>query len=369
MMETYLTSQRCTVPQRSPAQNSFWEYGTYQTALLELNAPELFLYNGSNAIPPTLTSDSDVTKLFASVDAVLAAKPAGIKPFFSDKAVGDPASVGIPFLIRNWTLTTGSTKYATAASQQLDYLLNDVDRTDNGAISQRTNVVQVWADFMTMAPPFIAYYGAITNNYATLLEGYTQLADYHDILFDSSAGMMQHILLGTSSIDTGHWGTGNGWACHGMLRVLRTIQLSNYANSLKSQQSDLLGWVSTILTNVWKHQQSSGALLNYIDGSTSSSSVFPDASGTALLAAATFRLASLVYGTSNAPTVNIAAAEKARVWVVQQVGADGWLKNGTMVDPYNWHQSGSRSPEAHSFVLMLTAAYRDWQSATKGYYN
>lgn len=69
-----------------------WEVGTHQTALLELNAPTVFLYNGSQTIPPFLTSDTLVSDVFASVDKVLAAKPSGILPFFSDKAIGDPAS-------------------------------------------------------------------------------------------------------------------------------------------------------------------------------------------------------------------------------------------------------------------------------------
>lgn len=345
-----------------------WEVGTYQTALLELNAPELFLYNGSNTIPPTLSSDSDVTDIWNSVDKVIKQRPGGsVLPFFSDKAVGDPASVGIAVLIRNWTLSSPSTKYSGPATDQLDYLLNEVGRASNGAISQRAPpaAVQVWADFMTMAPPFISYYGAITKNKAYVLEGYTQLSAYRDILFDNDVGLMHHILLGSESVqDEGHWGTGNGWAVTGMLRVLRIIQLSDYAAEFQSEQNDLVQWASGILNNVWKFQQSSGAILNYIDASPSST--FEDASSTALLAAATFRLASITFGTSNAPSVNVAAAAQARAWVISQLGSDGWLKG--VVNPYDWHEEGSRSPEGQSFVIMLQAAYRDWYAATKGYY-
>lgn len=96
------------------------------------------------------------------------------------------------------------------------------------------------------------------------------------------------------------------------------------------------------------------------------SDTFEDASGTALLAACTFRLASLVFGTNNAPSVNVIAAAKARAWVISKIDADGWLNN--VVDPYDWHRQGSHSPEGQSFVLMLQAAYRDWRQDTKGYY-
>lgn len=39
---------------------------------------------------------------------------------------------------------------------------------------------------------------------------------------------------------------GNGWAAAGMLRVLGTIQHSQYANSMKSEQKDLANWVKEI---------------------------------------------------------------------------------------------------------------------------
>ena len=104
--------------------------------------------------------------------------------------------------------------------------------------------------------------------------------------------------------------------------------------------------------------------MNYID--KHSWDTFEDASGTALLAACTFRLASIVFGTYNPPYVNVVAAEKAREWMVSQVGSNGWLNN--VVDPYDWHQPGGKSPEGQSFVLMLHAAYRDWFYVTKGFY-
>lgn len=215
-------------------------------------------------------------------------------------------------------------------------------------------------------------------------EGYNQLSYYRDILYDWDANLLKHILLGNGGQDEKHWGTGNGWFVNGALRVVRIIQLSNFAANLQSEQNDLIQWSADvshskkltyeqladigclqILNSVWNNQQSSGAILNYIDSPRSSSS-FPDASSTALLAASTFRLAALTFGSSSAPSVNVAAASAARAWVISQVGDDGWL--GSVVNPYNWHEEGSKSPEGQSFVLMLEAAYRDWSRTTGGYY-
>jgi len=81
-----------SAPDNSTVTTVSWEVGTFQTALLELNAPEMFLYKPSNSFPPVLTSNSVVSDVFASIDAVLTHQPWGALPLFADKAVGDPAS-------------------------------------------------------------------------------------------------------------------------------------------------------------------------------------------------------------------------------------------------------------------------------------
>jgi hypothetical protein len=40
---------------------------------------------------------------------------------------------------------------------------------------------------------------------------------------------------------------------------------------------------------------------------------------------------------------------------------DGWLT--PVVDPSLFGQSGSKSPEAQAFVLMMEASYQDWAQA------
>jgi rhamnogalacturonyl hydrolase YesR len=136
-----------------------------------------------------------------------------------------------------------------------------------------------------------------------------------------------------------------------MLRVLRIIQSSSFAQELQNEQVDIINWIASLLNNVWQYQQPDGYLLNYMDQQPSST--FIDASGTALLAAATFRLATIAPGQAN--TV---AAEKARSWIAANIGKDGWLTH--VVNPLNWHVAGSHSPEGQAFVLMLDAAYQNY---------
>jgi rhamnogalacturonyl hydrolase YesR len=139
-----------------------------------------------------------------------------------------------------------------AASEQLRYLVKVAPRARNGAISHRVDQVQLWSDFLYMAPPFIAYYGALQCNWL-LQEAYEQVKLYRDILFDAEAGLWRHIMLGKGE-DPTHWGTGNGWAVAGMLRVLETVKQSCAADSMRSQQTDLVRWVSKTLDGVWKYQ-------------------------------------------------------------------------------------------------------------------
>ena len=165
--------------------------------------------------------------------------------------------IGVSVLLRNWTLTNHKdTRFAKAASQQLDYLLHVAPRAPNGAISQRENQVQLWSDFIYMAPPFIAYYGALqggTVGQGLLQIAYDQVRLYREVLFDADVGLWRHIALGNGT-DPTHWATGNAWAAAGALRVLATIQQSCAAASMTSQQLDLRQWVQETLDGVWRFQ-------------------------------------------------------------------------------------------------------------------
>jgi rhamnogalacturonyl hydrolase YesR len=116
--------------------------------------------------------------------------------------------------------------------------------------------VQLWSDFIYMAPPFIAYYGALecgSRGKSLLQTAYEQVKLYREVLFDQDVGLWRHIALG-HGIDPTHWATGNAWAAAGMLRVLATIQRSSAVESMKLQQLDLVCWVQETLNGVWKHQ-------------------------------------------------------------------------------------------------------------------
>jgi rhamnogalacturonyl hydrolase YesR len=160
-------------------------------------------------------------------------------------------------LLRNWTLHDDQgASFSTAAEQQLDFLLHVAPRAPNGAISHREDQVQLWADFIYMAPPFIAYYGALKGGsagLALLQMAYDQVRSYREVLFDADVNLWRHIALGEGT-DPTHWATGNAWAAAGILRVLATIHQSGAANWMSSQQDDLVNWVREILDGAWQFQ-------------------------------------------------------------------------------------------------------------------
>lgn len=336
-----------------------WEIGAAVEALTELEWPSLGVFGGRVPPPSKLNKTNNAEDVIAIAGQVVNAKTPGALPLIDgDGAVGDPASIGNAVLLANWTRTNASdTRFADAAKDQLDFLLNVAPRSAAGAISQRESEVQLWADFVYMAPPFIAYYGALQGGAegTKLLQlAYDQCRLYRDVLFDADKSLWRHIELGSSS-DDHLWGTGNAWAAAGMLRVLETIRKSDLEDQFYDQQLNLTIWIGEILTGAWKYQKENGTLYNYIDEEDS----FADTASTALLAASTYRLA-MISGVS----AYISAADRAFELIDKSVDEDGWLQN--TVDPLSFSTpsvSGTHSPEGQSFVLLLQAAYRDYYAS------
>ncbi|KDR83455.1 hypothetical protein GALMADRAFT_274901 [Galerina marginata CBS 339.88] len=330
-----------------------WELGTAAEALLELSWPSLSVFNSTAFPPPTRLKTSalpiDVLNI---ANKTVSEKPSGSLALVPDQgSAADPASIGVAVLLANWTRTSVSNHdYANAASDQLKYLLNFAPRSPDGAISHRADEVQLWADFVYMVPPFIAYYGSLQGGVdgRTLLQAaYDQCRLYRDALRDDS-GLWRHITLGSFE-DKTHWATGNAWAAAGMLRVLSTLNHTSEGQKFSGQQANLTQWIDEILEASWSHQSANGTLLNVIDDPTS----FSDTSSTALLASVTYRMAIFKNDTSL-----ISPANRA-LHLIKNSLQDGWLQN--TVDPVTFHgplPSGKHSPEGQAFVLLLQAAWQ-----------
>ncbi|CAE6446778.1 unnamed protein product [Rhizoctonia solani] len=339
-----------------------WELGTATQSLFEFEYPSFSVYGDNFMAPPkSLPKSADISKVLQITDQVLLTRPPGVLSFMPDQAAGDPPSLGVSMLFANWTVrspsSANSSNYASAIIDQLNYSLTRAPRAPNGAISHRADQVQLWADSVYMLPPFLAYFGALHNDEGVMRAAYDQVRLYRDLLFDGSVGLWRHIVLGNGE-DLNHWATGNGWAAAGIMRVLATIKESPLGSQFTTEQANLEGWALEVICNVWKYQQQNGTLLNYATDGTS----FADSASTALLAAATYRLATHLHTTGSKADIDAAlvSAGRARTLVSRSLDADGWLQN--VVDPWNFPLRGTRSAEGQAFVLSLEAAYRDYQS-------
>ncbi|EDR00386.1 uncharacterized protein LACBIDRAFT_144731, partial [Laccaria bicolor S238N-H82] len=356
-----------------------WELGTRSQAIVELNATTYSVFSNTSLPPPTSVEQTLVDPMspfFAIARSIVQGRAqsnndtVGPQPLIQDGSAADPASIGVSVLLANWTgQDGGQLDYSGAAKDQLDFLLQKVPRTSDGAISHRVSTVQLWSDFVYMVPPFLAYYGVITQNRTLLEESYTQIKLYRSYLRDPTANMWKHVLPGTSGNDDGYWSTGNGWAAAGMLRVLATIRQSEYANTMKSEQNDLITWVGEIHSGIYATLDSTNIFTNYANQSATAPGNFYDASSTAIISSTVYRLAVIANDHSHIP-----AAEQSRKTLSNSTGtdtntlansthftADGWLL--PVVNPLSYRQQGSESPEAQAFVIEMHAAWKDWVAA------
>lgn len=119
-----------------------WVSGTRAQALLELDYPSLSVYSPTSPWNRTLipTSINTIAAEWYAIRSSNATQFAEIQ----GGAAADPASLGVAFILAAESL--GSTAYATAVEEEVDYLLNTVKRTTDGAISMRPNeeAVQLW---------------------------------------------------------------------------------------------------------------------------------------------------------------------------------------------------------------------------------
>ncbi|ORY31626.1 hypothetical protein BCR39DRAFT_525995 [Naematelia encephala] len=333
-----------------------WENGTKSEALLEKTYPSLSVFSPTAPLPlPADLSQDDISQILDIAHTTLSNRPAtntsvsahGGSPLLSDGAAGDPASLGVAILLANWSTNNAlwnNVGYGDAATMELNYLLYDVPRSAQGAISHRADQVQYWADFVYMVPPFLAYYGALHNNQSLLQEAYTQCSLYRGQLRQSS-GLWNHIEGGT----TNNGGSHDPNPCGGMLRVLATIKWSGFQSQMSSQMSDLQSWVEEILTATQQYITSDGLLRNYMTDSTS----FEDASGSALMAASGIRLSTL-----NLTNDYINQSLTLLSAVSSKVNSSGYVTQ--VVNPTDFSTQGTQSPEAQSFLVMAYSAYDQW---------
>ena len=149
-----------------------------------------------------------------------------------------------------------------------------------------------------MAPPFIAYYGAATNDEPLLRKAAEQCVLYRQILQANTTapykGVWEHI-IGANSQDRGLWSTGNAWAAAGATRVLATIMKAPIAYSC-SWRSEVIEKLTEVIKEIIDGAMNSppddGLLRNYLNDTVTAHG-YGEISGSSLLASVVYRMAVL----------------------------------------------------------------------------
>ncbi|KAI9740607.1 MAG: hypothetical protein M1834_005188 [Cirrosporium novae-zelandiae] len=333
-----------------------WEYGTAAEAFLELYNPELSVF-GDDPFPMNDIPQPEVTSIPSLVYAKPVIRTDNQTLIDGDGAVGDPASLGVSAVL----IGQSNTSYYQAATREADYVVNVAPRYWNGAISQRYNVAEIWADFVYMAPPFLAYYAVSTNDTELLKETVRQCSLYKQVLqanitanaTSDYSGLWTHI-IGPESTDLGLWSTGNAWAAAGMTRVLATVSKWGPSSGWTEEQSTLKFLIKEIIDGAMHVDKSNGLLRNYLNDTT----WYGETSGTALLTSVVYRMAVAapeMFGSSY-----ISWADENRAAIAAHVTSNGTLSPA--INPLNWGDTTpytAGSPEGQSFGVLLYTAYRD----------
>ncbi|KAJ7638470.1 hypothetical protein FB45DRAFT_1054755 [Roridomyces roridus] len=327
-----------------------WEFGTAAEALLELYNPDLSVFSSHPFPVPTIPENYDIPSLtYAASKIVIGTGANGLST--GDGAVGDPASLGVSAILLGKT----NAAYAAAVQAEIKYITQDAPRFSNGAISHRTDVAELWADFIYMAPPFLVYAAADLGDLDLLHEAYLQCGLYRQIL-QPNHGIWQHI-IGPQNQDEGFWSTSNGWAAAGMARVLATvIKASISANASWRQEAidNLSLWIQEIIDGAMRCSMDGGLLRNYLDDT----SWFGEISGSSLLAAVAYRMA--ILRPQQFGEKYLEFADGIRCTLAKYIASDGSVSPAVNPMSAGDRSPISWSPEGHNFVVLLYCAWRDY---------
>jgi Glycosyl Hydrolase Family 88 len=220
---------------------------------------------------------------------------------------------------------------------------------------------------MCMAPPFLAYYAAATQNASLLQVAVSQAGLYRQILqSNTTKGLWEHI-IGPQSYDGGLWSTGNAWAAAGMTRVLATVLKSGLLSGVhrrggQEAATQLGGYIKEILDGAIASpvDPENGLLRNYLNDTSTDGHGFGEISGTTLLASVAYRVAILQPQTFTAEYITWADSVRKTIGNGQHVSTNGTVYPA--VNPLGWTDTvpyTAGSPEGNNFVVLMYAAWRD----------
>lgn len=224
-----------------------------------------------------------------------------------------------------------------------------------------------------MAPPFLAFYAADTDDEALLKVSVEQCGFYRQALQanltnpDLVPGVWEHI-VGPQSADHGLWSTGNAWAAAGMARVLATVEkapVALQADWKYAATANLTLWIKEIVTSAMSMPMEDGLLRNYLDNTSGDGHGFGEISGSSMLAAVAYRMAVLQPTEFGEEYIAFADDIRKVLGGNDSQGNPHVTQEGVVtpaVNPLGWQDTKpftTGSPEGNGFTVLMYAAWRD----------
>lgn len=334
----YARKARAALIRSESLSHKTWEVSTFYQAKAELYGVTEYNWNPQPFASPQ-PSDEAIVEATSKIPSLLDIAPDG---YLVNSDRGSQADV---FSLIPAVWASGK---RDAASNMASWLRTK-GRKLGDIYSHRGDSASLWSDEGYMIPPVLAFLGLVQNDNNQLGEAIRQWNALADSLA-SPRGDFVHV----PDFDPHTWTSGTGWMLMGLARVLASIEAAGQTSSLGADIGAAVGKAKRALSAALSAQKDDGRIPNYTDKDSS-----PETSGTAAIAAAFYRLASLKSEFADADLAQ--RAEKAYRGVMAQVGEDG-VVNGS-VDPSgaNFNNAGTNdSPEGHAFVALMWAARREW---------
>lgn len=122
----------------------------------------------------------------------------------------ETSAIGAPML--QLYRRNGDPRYMESAARQYQAIL-DAPRTTEGGVWSRGEAPELWIDFTYLMCPFIAQYGALSNNTEALDEAFKQFRTHVNRLVDSEVNLARHAWCEKPNHfpQSTFWARGNGW--------------------------------------------------------------------------------------------------------------------------------------------------------------
>jgi len=195
------------------------------------------------------------------------------KPWLDDGATAQSESSALVNGCLEFYDRTGEDRYLEGASKQVEFLLEDASRLDDGTISFASEPIELWVDSIYLVAYPLARYGHEVGDDNALEEAIQHILAQEKLLQDPYEGLFRHEWRQTPNTypESTFWLRGNGWAAAGILDMLEHVpenhddrdplveSFQRVCEAMKGLQDDSGFW-HHIPDDPWTAKETSGTL-------------------------------------------------------------------------------------------------------------